>query len=161
MSTAPPAHEGDEPWWNVAGHALFRVVDGSSRKTDLPKHPEGSAQPVPVLTISVSFEPVAILLSNQPKDPAAKLVYTPQKSESAYILAAMALRQAAIQTAIWVGHVSAGCGRGGWKGGHLCGWMGASGMVWRASPAAVVLCCACQPSHPSDSSSAGTTARRG
>jgi hypothetical protein len=35
-----------------------------------------------------------------------KLVYTPEKSESAYILAAMAVRQAAIQTAIWVGHVS-------------------------------------------------------
>jgi hypothetical protein len=58
----------------------------------------------------VSFEPVAILLSNQPSEPKKRLVYTPQKSESAYILAALAVRQAAIQTAIWVGHVSpAGC----------------------------------------------------
>jgi len=106
VSTAPPAHEGDGPWWNVAAHALFRVVDGGGRKLDLPHHDSSPDQPfVPIFKHSVSFKPVAILLSNQPSNPGAKLVYTPEKSESAYILAAMAVRQAAIQTAIWVGHV--------------------------------------------------------
>jgi len=104
-STAPPAGGADGgPWWNVAAHALFRVVGGNTRSLDLDDFPGGD-KPAKVAKHDVSFEPVAILLSNQPKDPKAKLVYTPAKSESAYILAALALRQAAMQAAIWVGHV--------------------------------------------------------
>lgn len=120
QSTAPPTQEGGSPWWNVAAHGLFRVVGGRHNRINLADYPTptdldaaGSDEPVPLMTHSVSFKPVAILLSNQPSDPEAKLVYTPAKSEGAYILAALALRQAAIQTAIWVGHVSAG--RGIWE----------------------------------------------
>lgn len=120
VSTAPLVHDGDDPWWNVAAHALFRVVGrgGDGEPPDLsafPTHPND--EQVPIFKHGVHFEPVAILLSNQPKDPHAKVVYTPEKSESAYILAALALRQAALQTAIWVGHVSVGgseAGGAGW-----------------------------------------------
>lgn len=47
------------------------------------------------------LDPVAIRLSNQPSAPGTALVYTPQKSETAYVVAALALRQAITQTAIW------------------------------------------------------------
>lgn len=115
-STAPPVpgHESDGEWWNVAAHALYRVVGGGNRLVDLAEFESSTTAneasshsngPVPLSSHSISYEPVAILLSNQPSDPAAKLVYTPAKSESAYILASLALRQAASQTAIWVGHV--------------------------------------------------------
>lgn len=92
-STAPPVRNGSGPWWVVAAHALLKVTDGPSKP-----NPDSSHTPI--------FEPVAILLTNQPRDPGTKLVYTPAKSESAYILAALALRQAVTQTGIWIGHVS-------------------------------------------------------
>ena len=94
------------PWWNVAAHALFHVKGGKGGSgADL--GPSDDDQPASLVSQKVVYEPVAILLSNQPSDPHARLVYTPAKSESAYIIAALALRQVAAQTSIWVGHVSA------------------------------------------------------
>jgi hypothetical protein len=114
--TTPGPDSANSGWWNVAAHALFAARTNtqasckSSQKElkeqakDLQKEQRESGSKKNTC-VRTTLKPLAIRLSNQPSDPNAALVYTPQKSETAYVAASVALRQAITQAVIWNGHV--------------------------------------------------------
>lgn len=96
---------GDKGAWSVATLALLRYI----------QHAPGH----------VTLRMLAIRLSNAPDTPTAAQVFTPAKSESAFILAAALARASLTQWTIWLGHVAnlhmVRGARAGVKGGVGCG----------------------------------------
>jgi hypothetical protein len=130
-TTPGPDSANTTGWWNVAAHALFAArtntratcttpgpdpanaqkeqkdLKTDQQPKDRKKEPQQQQREAGQTggCVRTTLRPLAIRLSNQPSNPGAALVYTPQKSETAYIAASVALRQAITNAVIWVGHV--------------------------------------------------------